>query len=1038
MKKAILALIILLSASNAFSAKLQVPTRWCPTIQAAIDLAADGDVVEISPGVYEGPGNINLSFRGKAITVRSVDPNAPSVVENTVIDCNWSGRGFYFGNEEDANSVLEGLTITRGFAFDGPAISIEPLTAPLIRNCVIFNNESHGRGAIYCWGVHSAGPTIINCKIRGNFGAMQGGGINLKRGATIIGCDITGNSAGSGGGIYSNVEPLTDRDRVKIVDCNIVDNTAYDGGGIFHSGCSVLDNCRILNNQAYRGGGIYHYGNLLNINRTVIAGNVALSDSSSSGGGGLYSYADGFVISNSIMAGNFSQSKGGGIYTRSLAAKECTFGGNAAGDIGGGIYSEKTSCLYNCILWGNSDSNGTGTKSQLYSPASGATAFLSCIQDDDPNDDEIPFGGEENGNIDDDPLFVRIPDDGGDGWGVGGNDDYGDLHLLPGSPCIDAGSPLFSEPNTTDIDGDSRVVGLATDIGADEYARMIVVTRPVDGEVWATGSTREIKWSQYGVDSVDILLSEDAGESWDAIAAAITGTDSYSWEVPTGLDSNQCVISVAPADGDANVVTYKSGLFTIKPYPQRPAVPPGWQRLGLLPPPDLSRSAGPEVGCLKWVFDTNGPVSSQVAVTRLGNTGYRIYISCEDGLIYSLTQDGELFWSYDTGTSLVGSPALGYYGMVYVGGQNGWIYAFDFIGNLRWTHITDGPVYSTPVVGYDGKIYICSEDGIIYALDDDGSELWTFATRGPAKLSGAILATPAIDKSRTIYVAGLYDPNLYALDTTDGSVKWVCNFEFAPRPSGAKVGSPVASPIIGHDGTIYQALVHDTNLYVIDSNDGAILWRTNLADPCSGLYGDDYITRFGRSSGWCEPAIGHDGTIYVSLDDSYLRAVNPDGSIKWVTRLGMVGGFSLSIDRKGLIYAASDDGYVCVVNPDGTEVSRFKGNGWVTFPIIAQDGTLIVSDSNNRVWAVTGEDCAARSPVLHQPEDILPNWAVDYMDLGVLADCWLQCTDPDDEQACGDIIYIYGSYVAGDINRDLYVNLQDFALLADKWLMAAD
>ena len=69
--------------------------------------------------------------------------------------------------------------------------------------------------------------------------------------------------------------------------------------------------------------------------------------------------------------------------------------------------------------------------------------LFSCIQDENSNDVTIPFGGAGNGNIDDDPMFVREPNDGGDGWGVGGNDDYGDLHLRPGSPCIDAGSPLY-------------------------------------------------------------------------------------------------------------------------------------------------------------------------------------------------------------------------------------------------------------------------------------------------------------------------------------------------------------------------------------------------------------------------------------------------------------------------------------------------------------------------------------------------------------------------------------------------------------------
>ena len=58
------------------------------------------------------------------------------------------------------------------------------------------------------------------------------------------------------------------------------------------------------------------------------------------------------------------------------------------------------------------------------------------------------------GNIGDDPMFVRPPDDGGDGWGDGINDDYGDLHLMEGSPCIDAGDNTNVPPDTEDLDHD--------------------------------------------------------------------------------------------------------------------------------------------------------------------------------------------------------------------------------------------------------------------------------------------------------------------------------------------------------------------------------------------------------------------------------------------------------------------------------------------------------------------------------------------------------------------------------------------------------
>ena len=73
------------------------------------------------------------------------------------------------------------------------------------------------------------------------------------------------------------------------------------------------------------------------------------------------------------------------------------------------------------------------------------------------------------GNIDADPLFVRNPNDGGDGWGVGDNDDYGNLHLRWTSPCIDAGDPAGDYTGQVDIDGQPRVLGGRVDVGADEF-----------------------------------------------------------------------------------------------------------------------------------------------------------------------------------------------------------------------------------------------------------------------------------------------------------------------------------------------------------------------------------------------------------------------------------------------------------------------------------------------------------------------------------------------------------------------------------------
>ena len=91
----------------AWGGTLNVPSDQ-PTIQSGIYVATDGDTVLIADGTYTGPGNYNINFNGKAITVKSV--NGP---DSCIIDCQQWGREFLFYSGEVGTSVQEGLTIKK-------------------------------------------------------------------------------------------------------------------------------------------------------------------------------------------------------------------------------------------------------------------------------------------------------------------------------------------------------------------------------------------------------------------------------------------------------------------------------------------------------------------------------------------------------------------------------------------------------------------------------------------------------------------------------------------------------------------------------------------------------------------------------------------------------------------------------------------------------------------------------------------------------------------------------------------------------------
>jgi outer membrane protein assembly factor BamB len=375
-----------------------------------------------------------------------------------------------------------------------------------------------------------------------------------------------------------------------------------------------------------------------------------------------------------------------------------------------------------------------------------------------------------------------------------------------------------------------------------------------------------------------------------------------------------------------------------------------------------SRDQGPTQGCIQWQFETDGAL---IGSTTVGFDG-RVHIPCEDGNLYTLDADGRLLWVFDANTPLWSAASIGPDGGLYVGGQNGTLYAVDPNGTLRWTYDTNDTIYSSPAVAANGDIYVGSADGTLYTLAPDGTRLWQFTTNGPGKLpAGSILASPAIGQDGTVYIGALYDPNLYALNPADGSLKWKRSFTPANGEAG---GWLFASPVVGKDGTIYQTLLYDSHLYAIEPSAGTILWATDLLDLSAVGVSDKDLNP--SAAGWSEPVLGADGTIYVCLDDPYLRAVDPNGKILWATQLGDLGGFTLVVDKNGQVYAACEDGFIYVVDPFGREVARFELDGWLGFPVIAGDGLLIATDSRdysgyeaggkNRVWAISAQ-CAEGS-----------------------------------------------------------------------------
>ncbi|MBR6733506.1 MAG: InlB B-repeat-containing protein [Kiritimatiellae bacterium] len=173
------------------------------TIQRAIDLAEDGQLIVVADGVYAP-----IVSNDKSITIRSVNGAAATVIDGggTAICANLGAED---ATGSMTNTVLRGFTLRNGHsAQDGGGV-----VGGTLYNCRIVSNEAerHGGGAAYA--------ALVNCVVAGNkaFGGNGGGLYN----SSAVNCTVVGNSAtGNGGGTFA------DATGVENVNCIVSGNAA--------------------------------------------------------------------------------------------------------------------------------------------------------------------------------------------------------------------------------------------------------------------------------------------------------------------------------------------------------------------------------------------------------------------------------------------------------------------------------------------------------------------------------------------------------------------------------------------------------------------------------------------------------------------------------------------------------------------------------------------------------------------------------------------------------------------------------------------
>ncbi len=128
--------------------KLSVPdsANGIDTIQGAVGIAVDGSIITVAEGTYTGPGNRDIQFYGKAIELRSTNPDDPDVIAATVIDC--QGGHSQEGHQGQAHDHRNGPGLTGNEALAPPAHTSGHRPPGLLYSHVITVVELSGWGLV--------------------------------------------------------------------------------------------------------------------------------------------------------------------------------------------------------------------------------------------------------------------------------------------------------------------------------------------------------------------------------------------------------------------------------------------------------------------------------------------------------------------------------------------------------------------------------------------------------------------------------------------------------------------------------------------------------------------------------------------------------------------------------------------------------------------------------------------------------------------------------------------------------------------------
>ncbi len=546
----IASLVVVLPSAPARAATLSVPSQYT-TIQAAVGVAQDGDVIEVAPGSYQE----SISLFDKAVTIRStggadvttITPTGPGALI-VALSATDDGNGNIIAV---GSLVLDGFTLTGG---DRPSsnpagavwVSNIYSSMTLLNSRVINNSTASEGGGITNWGT----LTIDNSLISGNSAGDDGGGIYNTGVLTITNSTITGNStSGNGGGIHNEGSSLAIAHALTMDSSTISDNNAGGfGGGLSNvsEATAVVERSLISGNDGVFGAGVWVSGpsvatNDVQLLNSTVSGNLGTGVEADQTTANAYLYFSTVTNNTTGVYGRGTSPNNTVVLARSLVAGNTT---DCQGSIGMAAYNLVGVQGAGCVL------PSAGSGDQIGSPASPIDPLLGPLSDNGgPTLTHALLSGSPAINAE--PQFACLPED-----------QRGEPRPEPGGTACDIGAfevqaaPLQNLINATPSGGTVQVP-------AGTYTETIFV----DGGKTLVGG---------GATAGDVVIDGTGGSGPTVVVAGsaafenltITGGSSGSTGGNMLLDTadvtlTDVIVSNGTAQAGANIAAVGGSTLTI-------------------------------------------------------------------------------------------------------------------------------------------------------------------------------------------------------------------------------------------------------------------------------------------------------------------------------------------------------------------------------------------------------------------------------------------------------------------------------------------